>query len=264
MQEDICLSRILLMSGVRPMGRTVDRLAQRRVNHGILYLWEGAVEFRLPDGSCLRAERGDLTVIPKGSRYLMRYVAENTTFVLMNLQMKTPDGEDAVFFDNIHVVANDLPERHIASIMAKLEMCSASENSSAVFRRKELAYRLFSVVFGGGEVLDFSLSTHPNIRPGVVLLQQSYLENIPITKLAEACDMSVSSFRRQFGLAFGSSPVQYRNELRLQRARALLLEGSCTVTEAAYASGFENLGYFCRSYKKHFGETPQSTRKDGR
>lgn len=249
------------MSGIRPAGRTVDRLEQGRANHGFLYMWEGAVEFRMPGGSCLRAQSGDLTVIPKNSRYEMRYVAESTTFVLMNLQLKTPDGEDAAFFDEICVVANDLPERHIASIMAKLEMCSASENSSAIFRRKELAYRLFSTVFGGADpsvTQDYS-----HIRPGVVLLQQSYLENIPITKLAQVCDMSVSSFRRLFGLAYGCSPVQYRNELRLQRARALLLEGSCNVTEAAYASGFENLGYFCRSYKKRMGETPQATRNGG-
>lgn len=249
------------MSGVRPAGRTVDRLEQGRGNHGILYLWEGAVEFRLPNGSCLRAQAGDLTVIPKGSRYEMRYVADSTTFVLMNLQLKTPDGEDAAFFDDIRVAANDLPERHIASIMAKLEMCSASENSTAIFRRKELAYRLFSTVFGGDDPL--AAQEHSHIRPGVVLLQQSYLENIPITQLARHCNMSVSSFRRQFGLAYGCSPVQYRNELRLQRARALLLEGNCTVTEAAYASGFENLGYFCRSYKKRMGETPQATRSGG-
>lgn len=259
MNEDICLSRIVLMSGVRPAGRTVDRRGLGRSKYGILYIWEGAVEFHFADGRLLRAQAGDLTVIPKGSRYLMRYAADGTTYVLMDLDMTLPNGEDCSFFDRVTVVANDLPERHIASIMAKLEMCSASENSSAVFRRKELAYRLFSTVFDGAQ-LDRTQSEYPQIRPGVVLLQQSYLENIPITQLAEVSGVSVSSFRRQFGLLYGVSPVQYRNHLRLQRARALLLEGSCTVTEAAYASGFENLGYFCRSYKKHMGETPQATR----
>jgi transcriptional regulator GlxA family with amidase domain len=160
-------------------------------------------------------------------------------------------------------VANDLPERHIAAIMAKLEMCSASESSSAVFRRKELAYRLLSLVFATGGLLNPDSSDHPRIQPGVVLLQQSYLENIPVTHLAEVCGMSVSSFRRQFGLLYGVSPVQYRNSLRLQRARALLLEGNCSVTEAAYASGFENLGYFCRYYKRITGESPGQTKSRG-
>lgn len=260
MTEDICLSSIVLMSGVRPPGRTVDRLEKGRAKHGILYLWEGEVEFCLRDGSILRPRTGDLTVIPKGSRYHMRYTAESTTFVLMNLELTLPNGEESSFFDRVRVVANDLPERAIAAIMAKLEMCSASENPAAVFRRKELAYRLFSVAFGGEAVQ----TGYPHIQPGVLLLQQSYLENIPITRLAEESHMSVSSFRRQFGLAYGCSPVQYRNGLRLQRAKALLLEGSCTVTETAYASGFENLGYFCRSYKKYMGETPQATRSGGR
>ena len=54
--------------------------------------------------------------------------------------------------------------------------------------------------------------------------------------------------------------MQYRNRLRLRRARQLLEDGNCTVTEAAFASGFENLGYFCRSYKKLPGQPPYSTK----
>lgn len=59
---------------------------------------------------------------------------------------------------------------------------------------------------------------------------------------------------------YGASPVQYRNRLRLERARELLREGGYTVFEAAYAVGFENLGYFCRYYKRVMGETPSESR----
>ena len=132
--------------------------------------------------------------------------------------------------------------------------------NTVVFRRKELAYRLLSVVFDDSAVRNLAQAEGGHIVPGVRLLQQSYLENIPVGRFAEACDMSVSAFRRQFVQAYGISPVQYRNRLRVNRARQLLADGSCTVTEAAYASGFENLGYFCRCYKKLTGETPNETK----
>lgn len=258
--EDVCIQRIILTSGIRPARRTVDNSENGRSRHGILYIWEGAVSFTLLDDSVVSATSGDLVIIPKGSRYTMRYEAESTTFVLMNCQLTLDDGQEVALTDGISVVANDLADRRIAAIMAKLEMCSASENNTAMFRRKELAYRLFSMVFDDRVVQELSQARYPAIVPGVLLLQKSYLENIPITKLAQVCGISVSSFRRQFGEAFGLSPVQYRNRLRLRRARQLLEDGNCTVTEAAFASGFENLGYFCRSYKKLTGQTPYSTK----
>lgn len=260
-KEDICVSRIVLMSGIRPAKRAVDRLHKGRSNHGVLYLWEGEVEFTFPDGPVVRAYSGDLTLIPKGCRYCMRYVAESTTFVLMNCELTLADGEEISFSDRVAVVANDASDRRIAGIMAKLEMCSASENSAAVFRRKELAYRLLSHVFDDGTLRRLARVEGSDIVPGVRLLKQSYLENIPITQLAQSCGMSISSFRRQFGMLYGMSPVQYRNRLRIQRARQLLADGNCTVSEAACAAGFDNLGYFSRCYKKLTGETPNETRK---
>ena len=77
---------------------------------------------------------------------------------------------------------------------------------------------------------------------------------------AEASGISISLFRALFSKQFGMSPVQYRNRLRIDRAAVILSEGSCTVSEAAYACGFENIGYFCRCYKKFMEETPMETK----
>lgn len=258
--EDLCVSRIVLMSGIRPAKRTVDRSRIGRCLHGMLYIWEGEVEFIFDDAPKVSAHSGDLVVIPVNSRYVMRYVAESTTFVLMNFKLTLGGVEEVSFSEQVAVVANDTNDRRIAGVMAKLEMCSGSENSTAVFRRKELAYRLFALAFNNCGLRNLAQAKRANIVPGVLLLQQSYLENVPITQFAEACKMSISSFRRQFTEAYGLSPVQYRNRLRIERARSLLSDGNCTVSEAAYASGFENLGYFCRCYKKLTGETPLETR----
>lgn len=259
-REDICVSGIVFMSGIRPCGRTVDMRSKGRASHGFLYLWEGEVVFTPEEAPPVRAHAGDLIIIPKNYCYTMRFAAERTTFVLMNCCLTLAGGEEVTFCEQVTVVANDLADRRIAGIMAKLEMCSSSENSAAVFRRKELAYRLLSLVFDDAAVRNLAQAEGGHIVPGVRLLQQSYLENIPIGHFAEACSMSVSAFRRQFAQTYGLSPVQYRNRLRISRARQLLADGSYSVTEAAYASGFENLGYFCRCYKKLTGETPNETR----
>ena len=78
---------------------------------------------------------------------------------------------------------------------------------------------------------------------------------------AEASHVSVNTFRNLFQKQFGMSPLKYRNYLRIERAKELLCEGSFTVAEVAYASGFENIGYFCRYYRQITGESPSETKK---
>ena len=93
------------------------------------------------------------------------------------------------------------------------------------------------------------------------MLEQTYLENLPIEKYAAESHVSVNTFRSVFQKQFGMSPLKYRNYLRIERAKELLSEGCFTVTEVAYASGFENIGYFCRYYRQLTGEAPGQTKR---
>ena len=94
------------------------------------------------------------------------------------------------------------------------------------------------------------------------MLEQTYLENLPIEKYAAVSHVSVNTFRSLFQKQFGTSPLKYRNSLRIERAKELLNEGGFTVAEVAYASGFENIGYFCRYYRRITGESPGETKRN--
>jgi len=54
----------------------------------------------------------------------------------------------------------------------------------------------------------------------------------------------------------GYTPVEYFRVFRLEEARRLIREGQCNVSEAAFQTGFNQLAYFSKSYKKHFGVSP--------
>ena len=54
--------------------------------------------------------------------------------------------------------------------------------------------------------------------------------------------------------------IEYVNILRCKEAKRLISEGQ-SVSEAAIASGFNNLSYFTRTYKKYVGELPSSNKK---
>lgn len=257
--EDICISDATVMSGVRPAGRSINHLTGRKKN-GLLYIWSGEASFQECSEQALTAKSGELIFIPKGCCYKMQYTAPNTTFVLINLDILDKCGKDFLLSKSITLLATDDASHRIAGIMAKLELCGAVQNLFALFRRKELVYKLLGAVYEIGSMPSIKPQKYQQIFAGVLLLEQSYLENLPVSSFAKASGISVSLFRSLFSKQYGMSPIQYRNRLRIDRARTFLSEGGCTVSEVAYACGFENIGYFCRCYKKITGETPMETK----
>ena len=258
--EEIYVSGVRVISGIRPSGRVVDKTTEARTTNGLLFIWNGETTFR-EKSRVIVARQGDLVFIPMGEKYRMEYTAESTTFVLVDFLTYTRDGEAARLHDSIKLLAKDGADNGIARIMTSFELCSTSMDAAAIFRRRELLYRLLGMAYGASYQAESERSANTKIADGALLLEKTYLENIPISELARACHVSENTFRSLFRKQYRTSPIQYRNLLRIARARELLSEGSCTVAEAAYGSGFENVGYFCRLYKKITGENPSRTKK---
>ena len=258
--EDIYISSITVISGVRPSGRSVNQSTAGRPKSGLLFIAGGEVCFCAQNMRQMYVKTGELLFIPKGCKYKMHYAAARTIFVLVNLEIFDAKGNDVLLSKDLEILARDDSSSRIAQIMANLELCGSSKHRTALFRKKELVYKLLGEVYKIGSIPFLSQQVHPQIFAGVLLLEQSFLESLPVIRFAEASGVSISLFRMLFSKQFGMSPIQYRNRLRIDRAVTILSEGSCTVSEAAYACGFENVGYFCRCYKKITGETPQETK----
>ena len=260
-EKEISIRNITIIAGSRPAGRTVDRLETPRTDHGILFLWEGEAHFSSPRIPDLALHPGELFYIPAGCCYKMQYTAHSTCFVLVNLDMLSADGKAIFLDDHFAILARDDEKHRFFEIMVHFERCATESGPGVSCRKKELAYRLLGAILEANHSEASNQNKASAILPGVLMLQKNYLENIPIVKFSEVCNISLTNFRSQFTKKYGMSPLQYRNHLRIERAITLLQEGSCTVAEAAYAAGFENIGYFCRYYKKITGHTPAETRR---
>jgi len=77
-----------------------------------------------------------------------------------------------------------------------------------------------------------------------------------VSALASFCKVSVRSLERLFLPAFGSTPRRWLNRLRMQRAIALLRDGS-NIKETAACLGYEDASHFSREFKKHYGFAPK-------
>ena len=75
--------------------------------------------------------------------------------------------------------------------------------------------------------------------------------------------VSYSLFRREFRKRCGISPGQYRLELRLIKAKELLLTTNLSVAEISTRLHFECIGQFSTFFKKKSGVSPLEFRKQG-
>ncbi|KEJ92028.1 AraC family transcriptional regulator [Synergistes jonesii] len=83
---------------------------------------------------------------------------------------------------------------------------------------------------------------------------------IELKDIAAAAGVSASSATRYFKAGLHTTPVRYLNGLRLCRARELLVSTNDTITAVAQVTGFDNNGYFCKSFKKKYGISPTDFR----
>lgn len=79
-------------------------------------------------------------------------------------------------------------------------------------------------------------------------------------RLLEIADVSSSHLSRTMHSTLGVTPTEFINELRLQRAALLLRTSSREIIDVASDCGFDNLSYFYRSFRFHYGQTPRRYR----
>ena len=144
---DICVHGISFSCGIRTAGKSAENVIRGRGKSGLLYLVSGEACFWQEGQPMLMAKAGQLVLLPEGHRYKMRYTAQETEFKLLNFRLYAANGEPLCFSDSIKCLPHRAADPEVCSILAKLERSCLAEDSTAVFRRKELAYRLFSVLF---------------------------------------------------------------------------------------------------------------------
>ena len=95
-------------------------------------------------------------------------------------------------------------------------------------------------------------------------LMEAHLEE-PLAQgaLAAAVGISRRQLERLFRRHVGRPPNRYYMQLRLDRARRLLLQTDMTVVDVAMACGFVSASHFAKCYRRLYGVTPRQARIDG-
>lgn len=109
---------------------------------------------------------------------------------------------------------------------------------------------------------NFTEQKHPAICRAVRFIAEHFREPVNQEKIAEKAGLSVSRLNVLFRRDFGITPVQMLIRKRMEYARMLLADPMKTVTEVAQATGYSDMNYFVRAFRKRNGITPAAFRKN--
>lgn len=92
----------------------------------------------------------------------------------------------------------------------------------------------------------------------IAYLQEHLAEQLSVSDLAERAFLSPSAFSHLFRDVTGRSPYQFIKEMRLNRARELLIENRSNVTVIAKAVGYRSTPHFINEFRDRYGVTPRA------
>jgi YesN/AraC family two-component response regulator len=174
------------------------------------------------------------------------------------------------FFDGTqHVIsAGDMD---LARVFANMREMLRLDNARPKFYRLLIRQQLFELLLqilqhcDAHNLMGAASHSSPRQRRANVhqlnsvfgMVETRYQEQITLDQAAQLCNLSRTYFCRFFKNITGTSFVDYLNNFRISRAKEMLLVGDMTATQIAYHVGFNNLGYFFRSFKKYANLCPR-------
>ena len=85
-------------------------------------------------------------------------------------------------------------------------------------------------------------------------------QNLSVDSVAAKMGLGRTQFYRKIKALTNYSPVELLRNMRLAKARTMLMTTDKTVSEIAYEVGFSTPAYFGKCYKDRYNETPSEVR----
>lgn len=92
-------------------------------------------------------------------------------------------------------------------------------------------------------------------------IRENIEKDIDFKSIAENHNLGYSYFRKMFKKYTGVPPVKYHLDLKIIRAKDILLSSDKIIKEISYELGFQSVYYFSRAFKNKIGVSPTEIRR---
>ena len=222
-----------------PTHQTIE-VSDRKCN-GFLVIEDGESVFSWSGGSQL-LKKGGIIYLPYGSVCRIYAETEKLSFTRINFTTHCLNSEKFIFSDRPLVMCTyfDSEAMNIVHSLNELFL-----DATAALKLKSKLYELFDKI----DTIASNKKSNP-VNLAVEYIERHYTENFDLKELVQSSYLSQATMYRTFKKETGMTPVEYKNHLRIQKAKSMLRTEEYTINEIADFLGFDSIYYFCRVFKQ--------------
>ena len=102
------------------------------------------------------------------------------------------------------------------------------------------------------------MQTRSRLAAVIQFIRERLSDSLPIAQLCRVACMSEAQLHRAFKVELGATPLDFIHQERITLAKKLLSHPERSVSDVAYACGFNNVSYFIKVFKRFTRCTPAS------
>lgn len=237
-------------------------LSRPRPHHGLMYVACAWVQITYRDGKTMRFQKGNFLYIPKDLCYSITfYGTEKNTYSDLQVVFEVHDVEGREYFlaDEPICLLEDTPEKVIRNLLSIADSTVNLLYPSFPIRKEFFA--MLDTVSSHLWLPEMTDEKNSKVFPAIYYMDKHLCDNIPISALAKMCMLNETSFRREFKAVTGMSPVQYKMDIRIKKAKELIrYRPEISTSELVEQLGFHDASYFYKAFFKTTGETVKEYR----
>ena len=159
-----------------------------------------------------------------------------------------------------HINNDFLINKYIEGLLFYFENPSLVNDDILILKLKEIILLLSQTKNAEAIQLIFSQLFSPIIYSFKQIIEANIFSPISIETLADYCNLSLSSFKREFAKIYKDTPANYIKTKRLEKASELLLKTDNRITDIAFECGFNDLANFTKNFHDKYNVSPTNFR----
>ena len=222
----------------------------------ILFVSKGSFSLTFPGrGESRVFHPYEIAHVPPGTEFI-RKVIEPIDFHQFNFKKL----DDDAIWESMSGGMLHIPRSHVKAISENADILSTFQIEGEPVKQV-LNQIVMEHYIRSKTLLDAESSLSNEMSLVIRYMNEEIDRKIDIDELAARVYLSHSGLIRKFKKEFGVSPSEYLINLRMRRAKQLLIENDITVGEAAEKCGYSNAYYFSNAFKKVTGMSPSEYKK---
>lgn len=211
----------------------------------------------MKSGNCLMTEK--LSEVSNYRSVLLFFSNEMLSKFIRKIELEKIEskGYQSVFAFEY----DEFLKRFVDSLVDLSKLSKNLQNKILEVKLEEIMLYLLEK-HGTDFLYSLSVNADNTTQKFIQVIENSPLNKLTLKELAFLCNMSVSTFKREFEKHYSESPIKWFQNKRLEFAHFLLQQKQKNPSEVYFEVGYENLSSFTQAYKSKYGVTPKHHQKN--